>query len=294
MQTWSYLYITESGEVEQVTFPDWHMTKFSDLTKFIGEKLGEQYIVGVDPFGKFRMESKGVRCNIGLSNDLRVILGISDNEDTITVDSFMRRAEYNTIIKEFWKDQRNPVDFDEDLFQIDWSSTDDNEVMKILKDHLDFEKLNTFEKFNDVPLDNISSAPLKYFGLDPKQSQENASFFLKYFKLLYAEDFPPKILLGEYAPCLSAAQQLCICSKIMKPVDVNVTTVNLMKIVTVKGMPGTMSQEVFAHPMYQPVEKARKISMIHIYIKNEIGELVPFAHGQVLLTLHFCRQRTRH
>jgi hypothetical protein len=288
------MYITASGEVEQVTFPDWHVTKFSDLTKFIGQKLGDQYTVGVDPFGKFRMESKGVRCNVGLSNDLRVALGISDDEDTITVDSFMKRAEYNTIVKEFWKDQKNPVDFDEDLFQIDWPSTDDNEVMKILKDHLDFEKLNTVEKFNEVPLDNISSAPLKDFGLSTMQSQRNASLFLKYFKQLYAEDFPPKILLGEYVPRLSAVQQLHICSNIVKPVDMNDTTINLMKIVTVKGTPGTMSQEVFAHPVYQPVEKARKISMIHIYIKNEIGELVPFAHGQVLLTLHFRRQRTRH
>jgi hypothetical protein len=133
------------------------------------------------------------------------------------------------------------------------------------------------------------------FGGSTVQYQTNISLFLANFIAFYgSEDCPGNVIAGEYMPRMSSVLQLHIYSNIVQPVDVNDTTAKLMKIVNRRGVQGSMTQEVFTHLTYQRVEKTRKISMIHIYIKNGIGKFVPFVVGQVLVTLHFRRQRHRH
>jgi hypothetical protein len=45
--------------------------------------------------------------------------------------------------------------------------------------------------------------------------------------------------------------------------------------------------------MYQMVEKGRKITMIHVYIKDEFGKRVPFQTGTLFMRLHFRKRRYR-
>jgi hypothetical protein len=204
----------------------------------------------------------------------------------------MRRAEHHKVLAEFWKDGVNPMMVDEDLFIIDWTSTKNNEVVNVLKEYLDFEKMQNSTRFNEYPVEKVEV--IKDYGLDSEQAQRNTALFLNNFKALYGgEDFPEKVIVGEYMPRLNPALQLYIHSNIVQPVDMNDTTTDLMRVVNIKGAPGMMTQEVFFQPTYQPVEKRRKISMIHVYIKNEVGKFVPFVGGQVLMTLHFRRQRYR-
>jgi hypothetical protein len=223
------------------------------------------------------------------------LLGLPTYDETITIASFRRRAEYRQVFEEFWKDGENPLDKDEDLFAVDWSSAKDHEIIKILKEYLDLEKLKTVTMFNKLANQISSATNNNDFGGGTAQYQRNISLFLSNFKAFYGgEDLPGKTIVGDYMPRMNPVLQLHIYSNIVQPVDMNDTTAKLMKIVNISGTQGSMTQEVFTHPTYQPVEKTRKISMIHIYIKNEIGKFVPFVQGQVLVTLHFRRQRHRH
>jgi hypothetical protein len=288
------LYADGTG-VGRIEFPDWQCSKLSDLVNYIQEQLSSQYVVKVDHFGRFRLEGKGTCCDVGFSSGLISLLGLPAYDDTITIASFRRRAEYRGVFGEFWKDGENPLDNDEHLFAIDWTSTKDREIIKILEEYLDMDKLKTVTMFNKLTNQLNSVTNNNDFGGGTAQYQRNVSLFLASFKAFYGvEDFPGRVIVGEYMPRMNPVLQLHIYSNIVQPIDMNDTTAKLMKIVNIRGTQGSMTQEVFTHPTYQPVEKTRKISMIHVYIKNEIGKFVPFVEGQVLVTLHFRRQRHRH
>jgi hypothetical protein len=162
--------------------------------------------------------------------------------------------------------------------------------------HLDFYKLQESSRYEKEYSEStqISESVLRHFDLDGYRGSQNMQLFLKHFRTLYeSEDFPPKVILGDHTPQLVPAQQLHIYTNIVQPVDMNDTATNLLKIVNVKGKPGMTTQEMFSNPTYQTVPKGGKISMIHVYIQSETGELVPFAGGRVLMELRFRRQRRR-
>jgi hypothetical protein len=232
---------------------------------------------------------------VGFSSGLISLLGLPAYDDTITIASFRRRAKYREVFGEFWKNGENPLDKIEHLFAIDWTGTKDHEIVKLLDEYLDEEKLKTVTTFNKLANQINGIVNNNAFGGSTAQYQRNITLFLETFKAFYrSEDCPGKVIAGKYMPRMSPVLQLHIYSIIVQPVDVNDSTVKLMKIVNIRGVQGSMTQEVFTHPTYQPVEKTRKISMIHIYIKNENGKFVPFVEGQVLVTLHFRRQHHRH
>lgn len=288
-----------------VDFPDSQCTKLSDLITYIKEQMSPKYKVKIDEFGRIKFAvSEGLTCcDMGFSPGLISLLALPSSDSTIQIESFERRSKYREVFGKFWKNGINPLDKDEDLFDIDWKNNTDDEIFNVLKEYLDDDKLNTVTIFNDLitPKNGLVATPkngvVNKNGFEgyTQQYQMNIKLFLAAFKTFYGtEDCPGKIITGEYMPRMSPVLQLHIYSNIVQPVDMNDSTVRLMKIVNIRGLQGSVTQEVFTHPTYQPVEKTRKISMIHIYIKNENGDLVPFVDGQVLMTLHFRRQRLRH
>jgi hypothetical protein len=260
------LYADSTG-VGRVEFPDWQCTKLGDLIKYIQDQLSSEYVVKVDQFGRFQLEGKGTCCDVGFSSGLISLLELPAYDDTITIASFRRRAKYREVFEEFWKNGENLLDKDEHLFAIDWTSTKDQEIVKLLDEYLDDEKLKTVTMFNKLANQINGIVNNNAFGGSTVQYQMNISLFLVNFKAFYgSEDCPGKVIAGEYMPRMSPVLQLHIYSNIIQPVDVNDSTARLMKIVNIRGVQGSMTEEVLTHPTYQPVEKTRKISMIHIYI----------------------------
>ena len=107
------------------------------------------------------------------------------------------------------------------------------------------------------------------------------------------EYFPEKVIVSGVAPRLYPADQLFIHTNIIQPIDLNDKTVDLLKVVNVRGEQNRSTYEAFSHPAYQPVQKGKQITMIHVYIKSELGDLVPFESGTLMMTLHFRKQRYR-
>ncbi len=280
-----------------VQFPDSQCTKLSDLLTYIQHQMSPKYNVKIDEFGRFQFAaSAGLTCcDVGFSPSLISLLALPSLDSTIQIESFERRSKYREVFGKFWKNGINPLDKDEDLFDVDWTNNEDDEIFKVLKEYLDDEKLNTVTIFNKLATPKNGVVKKNGFEGHTQQYQTNITLFLSAFKAFYGtEECPGKVITGEYMPRMSPVLPLHIYSNIVQPIDMNDSTVRLMKIVNIRGLQGSVTQEVFTHPTYQPVKKTRKISMIHIYIKNENGDLVPFVEGQVLVTLHFRRQRHRH
>lgn len=286
-------------DVSVVEFPDWQCGSLKDVCDFIRgelEPVTKLYKVGVDQLGRFCMESESVCCDVGFSDSLRGVLGLSSNDPSYTYSAMSQRASHRTVLAEFWKNGVNPLDSNAELFGANWVSMNAKSLVQALRNFIDLKKLQESTKYDkeEVPETNIDGVA-DVFGLRSISSRFATNFrvFESHFRALYLSDFPPKVIISDQPPVLNPAQQLHIHTNIIKPVDLNDTTVKLLRIVNVKGAPGFTSQEVFSHPTYQPLQKGGKISMIHVYIEGEDGKLVPFVNGRLLMTLHFRKQRYR-
>ena len=67
--------------------------------------------------------------------------------------------------------------------------------------------------------------------------------------------------------------------------------VPLLRTVIIKGEHGSYVSKKFERPHYVPLKIFDTIS---INTRDEAGDLVAFEHGQVIITLHFRRSKTRH
>jgi hypothetical protein len=138
------MFYSDGAGVGHVEFPDWQCIKLGDLINNIQDQLSSQYVVKVDQFGRFQLEGKGTCCDVGFSSGLISLLGLPAYDNMITIASFRRRAGYREVFEEFWENGENPLDKDEHLFVIDWTSTKDREILKILEEYLDKEKLKCY------------------------------------------------------------------------------------------------------------------------------------------------------
>jgi hypothetical protein len=136
----------------------------------------------------------------------------------------------------------------------------------------------------------------KAFGvyLTPELEINFRAFEYAFRQLYQVEDVPPGMLISSYVPQMVPIQQMFIYTNIIQPIDVNDETENLLKIVDVQGgKNGRFARDSLANPVYQSVERGRKITMIHVYIKDEFGNLVSFQNGTLFMRLHFRKQRYR-
>ena len=66
------------------------------------------------------------------------------------------------------------------------------------------------------------------------------------------------------------------------------TMVPLLRSVPADGVRGSISYKEMLRVHYLPVQK-KSFHTIHLYITNDVGELVPFHSGRSVVTLHFRR-----
>ena len=69
--------------------------------------------------------------------------------------------------------------------------------------------------------------------------------------------------------------------------------VPVLRTVTVKVEHGSYVSKNFVRPHYVPQNK-KVFDMISINIRDEVGDLVAFEHGKVIITLHFRRCKTQY
>jgi hypothetical protein len=103
---------------------------------------------------------------------------------------------------------------------------------------------------------------------------------------------PPKEIIASSRDGLSKNyDQLFIHVSIIEPLDLNDGVSDVLRVVKSRGERGRTIQEVFSRPVFHPVKKGGKISLIHVSIRGSNGEVVPFTGGVVLMTLQFRRRR---
>ncbi len=295
------LMYADGADVHTITFPDWQCTKATEFIEYISKELkavaNDHYKVGLDQQGRFSMECNRPSCDVGFSTRLIKFLGLSEYDPSYTLSTMQKRATHRRILADFWKNGDNPVEKDTALFSKEWGSMDDSTLLADLKIHLDLDRFQTLTTYEDMTemATEVDSRVLQVLGVsNTERSRRNINVFLGNFKELYLmTDFPARIIQGDRPLRMNPTQQLHIFTNIIQPVDMNDTVTNLMKVVNVKGVPGAMAQEVYVRPTYQPLQKGGKISLIHVYIRNEEGLPVPFVDGRVLMTLQFRKQRYR-
>ena len=291
--------------VAEVTFPNWQCTSLTEVIDFIKAELElvtDQYILSLDGLRRFRIESSNNSCDVGFSENLRKLLGLSEHDPTYTYEAISRRAYHRGKIYDFWKNG-NPLDTDAILLdEILKNAENPLALATSLKNHLHVENMQNTTQFDAEPeLENKavdeSIARIAYelgiFG-PSANFRRNFKIFSKHLRFLYQmENFPPKMIQAVKLPQLVPVQQLYIRTNIVQPIDVNDHTENLLKIVNVTGEPGYPTAAIFTPPTYHPLVKGGKISSIRVYITSNTGDLVPFEKGTVMLTLHFRKQRHR-
>jgi hypothetical protein len=285
--------------VNEVEFPEWQCASLKEVVKYIRseiEKATTLYKVSVDELGRFQMKSTARCCDVGFSDSLRRLLGVTDHDDTIKYETASRRATYWKLLSKFWKSRRNPLDTDEGLYLVKWEDLSAVDLAKKLMDYLDVDMFLE-EADPEAPMmerGDLSWVPEVFGVYLTSDFDMNFRAFEYCFRQLYlVEDNPPKSIVSEKLPRLVPVQQMFIYTNIIQPIDVNDETENLLRIVDVKGERNGVTHEVFANPMYQSLERGRKITMIHVYIKDEFGDTVPFHNGTLFMTLQFRRQRHR-
>ena len=124
--------------------------------------------------------------------------------------------------------------------------------------------------------------------------QNNAELF--FGDVGYLLGFSPKEVISQTSTAEREADldhgfhDLYIYCDIIQPQYVGDALVPLLRIVTVEGKDGQQVNKSFLHLQYVPVSR-KQFEMIEVNIKQDIGEIVPFKFGRMLLTLHFRQSR---
>jgi hypothetical protein len=296
------------GIVQQLNFPEWHCRDLEELVAYMKSELPKEFDVKVDAFGRFKISSEGLFCEVAMNLEMMRVLGISGRtEDEIKVlseSSLRTRAGFKLNMRRFWK-KKNPLEFDEYLIEDITEAADDYvAVAKLLKDHVALHvlsglKLNAASsgmlksevgKKISENIDKIAEA-LGVGTVSPELAGNFAFFYNQVISFCQVEK-PPKEIVGSSRGVLGREfDQLFIHSNIIEAVDLNDGVSDILRIVKSREDPGGTIQEMFSRPMYHPVRKGGKISLIHVSIRDANGDLVPFRGGTVLMTLEFRRRR---
>ncbi len=300
------MYYYDEGAVKELLLPEWHCQDLGELVKYMQSELPKEYQVRRDGLGRFVIQSEGLFCEIGLTEQMMSVLGFDalpeSTKRALSVDNLKRRVMWKEGMMRFMK-EKNPLDFESGLAgKIVSARGNYVAVARLLRPHLAVEKLTRARQNSTAWLmgddgvaimsniEEIAGA----LGL-PKGSTETAVNFAYVYKqvILFCEaEKPPKEIVASSRDGLSKNfDQLFIHVNIIEPLDLNDRVSDVLRVVKSRGERGKTTQEVFSRPMFHPVKKGGKISLIHVSVRGTSGELVPFTDGIVLMTLQFRRRR---
>ena len=297
-------YKTKDG-VSILEFPNWQCETIEEVVAYMKAELAkvtDLYTVSVDALGRFKLESTGSACNVGFTKNLRVLLGLSEHDETFWYEEMNVRAYHYIKIQEFWIN-KDPLTDNSAIFDEVFEINDPVLLARTLKPYINVKKLTTSVVYaEDAELEskaidaNISAiANVLEVSSPSALFKKNFKILERHLSMLCASDMilPAKIIMGVKPPRLIPFEQFFIRSNLIQPLDINNELIDVMKIITCRGERNNITHETFIQPTYQPVKKGGKITSIHMYITSESGDFIPFQGGTVLMTLHFRKQQYR-
>ncbi|CAD5213646.1 unnamed protein product [Bursaphelenchus xylophilus] len=151
----------------------------------------------------------------------------------------------------------------------------------------------------DEILQNFTPQPIKFSYNDASQRikleilHPKVQYITMTSQLCYTLGFPlseklKNNTIAKYPADLSGGikQLMVYIPGLTSNVIVGNSNVPLLRVVTVQGQPGDIIEQIYESPIYVPVE-VKETSMMHVKILTMEGREVPFAHGDVWITLHF-------
>jgi hypothetical protein len=300
------MFFYAGGSVVELHMPEWHCQDMAELVRYMQGEVPKGYQVSQDGLGRFVIESDGLFCEVGMTEEMTKVLGFDGLPESVkkslSVDSLRKRAGWKEGMTRFWK-ERDALEFESGLAKkIVDARGDFVGVARLLRPHLAVEKLTRSRQNSSVwlvgevgtailaKIDEIASA----LGLHKGSTEMAVNFAFLYHQVVsFCEaDKPPKKIVASSKDGLSKNfDQLFIHVNIIEPLDLNDGVSDVLRVVKSRGERGRTIQEVFSRPMFHPVKKGGKISLIHVSVRGTNGELVPFTGGVVLMTLQFRRRR---
>jgi hypothetical protein len=300
------MFFYAGGAVEELHMPEWHCQDMAELVRYMQGEVPKGYQVSQDGLGRFVIESEGWFCEVGMTDQMMSILGFDGLPESVrnglSVDSLRKRAVWKEGMMRFWKG-RDPLDFEFGLVEkIVEAKGDFVSVARLLRPHVAVEKLPRSRQNSSAwligeegtaILANINEIAVA-LGLENGSTETAVNFAFLYHQVIsFCEaDKPPKKIVASSKDGLSKNfDQLFIHVNIIEPLDLNDGVSDVLRVVKSRGERGRTIQEVYSRPVFHPVKKGGKISLIHVSVRGTNGELVPFTGGVVLMTLQFRRRR---
>ena len=95
---------------------------------------------------------------------------------------------------------------------------------------------------------------------------------------------------GEVGDVSGGIHGLYVYCDLAESVPVGDTEAPLLRVVSAKGEKGEMQQRNFDQLMYIPLQK-KHFDSVEIFIRDDLGNPIPFESGKLLVTLHFRRSK---
>lgn len=303
-------YYVSPGHGEKIIrFPNWQCQSLKELEGYIREEifLNENVVdvddhpfhVKTDDLGRVKITVNAPYYDIGISDNLLRILGLlgHDRLDDIRMDGFDKRQFCRNIIDNMCTEKPFPYSNYEFLERIG-VCRNLREFEDIMHEHLlpnyrlrfepSYEKIDLDKNVKAIVEEIIRSERLEYGEEEYVPSRMLALLFF-YVRTLFKRAPLPKVISSVQPGIIDPIQRIFIYLNILDDIVVNNTVSRVLKFVNTKGNPFAMVQEDFSNPIYLPVRKGLH-NMLHVYIKNDQGENVPFQNGTVLMLLHFRRK----
>ena len=93
---------------------------------------------------------------------------------------------------------------------------------------------------------------------------------------------------SEVADVNGGVHGLYVYCDLAEPVPVGDTEAPLLRVVSAKGKNGEMQQRNFDQLSYIPLQK-KHFDSVEIFIRDDLGNPIPFENGKLMVTLHFRR-----
>lgn len=304
-------YRSAKSGVQEVTFPNWQCQSLTELEDFIasqiqstGKKLNDdsKLIIKLDELGRVKIWCNEPGYDIGFSDNMLRVLGLIGHSRMfdLRMEAFSKRQHQRLLIDSLCV--KKPFAYTDAGLRQSIRVCKDVDIFEGLMDaYLDDSDLKYDQLYHmyvkdarsEECVENLCNAPREIAYLDPEKDSSRsrkmlALLLLEMQNLLIFEEFPQTIR-GVIPGVLDPIQRMFIYLNILDDIDMNNTTSKILKVANTRGEPMKMTQEDFTNPIYLPVQKGRH-NMLHVYIKNDQGENVPFQSGTVLMILHFRRK----
>lgn len=293
-------FIDFKGGEKTIAFPDWQCQSMEEVLNFMRKEMGlkknkeEKIKIRLDELGRFEFSTTYPLFDIGFSDNALKLLGLSGHASVhlLRITEFDSRQKMRNEFGSIFQHE-NPFDY---------SIRDKaEEVMKALDDN--FEKAYAMLEPHINQVAFLKGGRIMFIYPDGKLNAKDTPEFktvkttmsnfwsLSRFSQFLTAGYHKvpetlEMLKGIIPGMLNPSERMFVYTNIIEPIDMNDSSVKMLKMVNTQGIAFKTTHEEYNQPTYLPLMKGQH-SMIEILIMDASGTLVPFQNGTLLLTLHF-------